>query len=139
MQLSIPEVPSYAELTAATSNVSVINKNEGELPAEEQSLRVLDMADEASKLARKEWEALSKMDAQAARCVDCEGWWRNSVQNVIRACIICSIAISTMKKGAMNAKHKPVKHVLHAEMPEHGKTYHDFWVVPKLTIEGFLK
>ncbi|KAL8983209.1 MAG: hypothetical protein Q9205_002485 [Flavoplaca limonia] len=139
MQLSIPEVPSYAELTAATSNVSVINKHEGELPAEEQSLRVLDMADEASKVARKEWESLSKMDAQAARCVDCEDWWRKSVKNVIRACIICSIAISTMKKGTMNAQDKPVKHVLHAEMPEDGKTYHDFWVVPKLTTEGLLK
>ncbi|KAL9040205.1 MAG: hypothetical protein Q9180_002050 [Flavoplaca navasiana] len=136
MQLSIPEVPSYAELTAATSNVSGINKHEGGLPAEKQSLPVLDMADEASKVARKEWEALSKMDVQAARCVDCEDWWRKSVKNVIRACIICSIAISTMKKGAQD---KPVKHILHAEMPEDGKTYHDFWVVPKLTTEGLLK
>ncbi|KAI4272703.1 MAG: hypothetical protein LQ337_005116 [Flavoplaca oasis] len=136
MQLSIPEVPSYAELTAATSNVSGTNEHEGGLPAEKQSLPVLDMADEASKVARKEWEALSKMDAQAARCVDCEDWWRKSVKNVIRACIICSIAISTMKKGAQD---KPVKHILHAEMPEDGKTYHDFWVVPKLTTKGLLK
>ncbi|KAL8899329.1 MAG: hypothetical protein Q9192_001623 [Flavoplaca navasiana] len=136
MQLSIPEVLSYAELTAATSNVSGINKRDGGLPAEKQSLPVLDMADEASKVARKEWEALGKMDAQAARCVDCEDWWRKSVKNIIRACIICSIAISTMKKGAQD---KPVKHILHAEMPEDGKTYHEFWVVPKLTTEGLLK
>ncbi|KAL8759352.1 MAG: hypothetical protein Q9199_000831 [Rusavskia elegans] len=136
MQLSIPEVPSYSELTAATSTMSEMERSEGASSAEGQALSILDIADEASKVARKEWEALSKLDAQAARCVDCEEWWRKSIKDVMRACILCSIAIAATKKGVMNAQGKAVRKSLEAEMPADGKSYHDFWVVPKLTIQS---
>ncbi|KAI4239402.1 MAG: hypothetical protein LQ349_000423 [Xanthoria aureola] len=135
MQLSIPEVPSYSELAAATSTTFGVEKSEGASSTEGQALSILEIADEASRVGRKEWEALSKFGAQAARCVNCEEWWRKSVKDVIRACIICSIAIATAKKGAMNAQGKPVRKVLQAEMPADGKSYHDFWVVPKLTLQ----
>ncbi|KAL8660163.1 MAG: hypothetical protein Q9226_000069 [Calogaya cf. arnoldii] len=134
MQLSIPNVPSYAELTAATSITSRVEEGQSEASAKGQALAVLDLADEASKVGRKEWEALSKMEAQAVRCDNCEEWWRKSVKDVIRACIMCSIATATMKKGVTKAQGKPVRKCLQAEMPGDGKNYHDFWVVPKLTI-----
>ncbi|KAL8773941.1 MAG: hypothetical protein Q9209_001371 [Squamulea sp. 1 TL-2023] len=134
MQLSIPEVPSYAELARATSIMSEAQGTEGESSAEKQAMSVLDIAEEASKMARKEWEALSKLDAVTARRVNCEEWWRICVKDVIRACIICSIAIATTKKALQNAEGKPLRNFLRAEMPENGKSYHDFWVVTKLSI-----
>lgn len=108
---------------------------EDEGQADQQALSILDIAEEASKMARKEWEAVSKLDAEAARCVQCEEWWRKSVKDVVRACIVCSIAISTAKKGIHNAKGLPLGSFLKSEMAETGKGYHEFWVVPKLSIQ----
>ncbi|KAL8789606.1 MAG: hypothetical protein Q9213_001042 [Squamulea squamosa] len=138
MQLSIPEVPSHAELASATSISSEAQGTDGGSTTERQVLSVLDIAEEASKVARKEWEALSKLDAEAARRVNCEEWWRKSVKDVIRACIICSITIATTKKGLQNAEGKPLRNFLQAEMPEDGKSYHDFWIVPKHLVSAQL-
>lgn len=134
MQLSIPEPPSYAELAAATSITPVTDVNDDEGSTEEQAISMLDIAEEAAKVARKEWEALGKLDARTARCVNCEEWWRASVKDIIRACIACSIAIATVKKGILNRKGRPLSDVLTAEVLEAGKRYHDFWVVPKLSL-----
>ncbi len=134
MQLSIPKVPSYAESTAATSITFGIERSGDGYSVGGQAYSILDIAEEAAKVARKEWEALGKLDAEAARCINCEEWWRTSVKDVIRACIICSIAIATMKKGVQKAKGNALKDFLQAEMPENGQSYHDFWVVPKLSI-----
>ncbi|KAL8912645.1 MAG: hypothetical protein Q9171_002370 [Xanthocarpia ochracea] len=134
MQLSIPKVPSYAESTAATSITFGIERTGGGCSVGGQAYSILDIAEEAAKVARKEWEAFGKLDAEAARCINCEEWWRTSVKDVIRACIICSIAIATMKKGVQKAKGNTLKDFLQAEMPGNGQSYHDFWVVPKLSI-----
>lgn len=128
MELSIPEPPSYAELAAATD----MNGNEGSTEA--QVISTLDIADEAAKVARKEWEALGKLDADTARCVNCEDWWRASIKDIIRACIACSIAIATVKKGILNKKGRLLSDVLTAEILEAGKRYHDSWIVPKVSV-----
>ncbi|KAL8632754.1 hypothetical protein Q9189_001459 [Teloschistes chrysophthalmus] len=128
MQLSIPELPSYAELNGATS----ITRSDAE-DDEDQALYVLDIAEEAAKVARKEWEALGKLDAEKARCVNCEEWWRASVKDIVRACIACSIAIATMKKAIQTPHGKPMKEVLKVEMPGE-KSYHDFWLVPRVSL-----
>ncbi|KAL8762335.1 MAG: hypothetical protein Q9184_001642 [Pyrenodesmia sp. 2 TL-2023] len=134
LQLSIPEPPSYAELAAATSIAPGTDIKDDEGSTEEQAISMLDIAEEAAKVARKEWEALGKLDAQTARCVNCEEWWRASVKDIIRACIACSIAIATVKKGISNKKGRLLPDVLMAEVPEAGKRYHDFWIVPKLSL-----
>ncbi|KAL8718478.1 MAG: hypothetical protein Q9225_004392 [Loekoesia sp. 1 TL-2023] len=133
MQLSIPELPSYDELATATSIAPSSKMDNGEQSTEERISSILDIADEAAKVARKEWEAMSKLDAETARCTNCEEWWRASIKNIIRACIACSIAIATAKKGFQHAK--SLSDVLRVEIPGAGKHYHDFWVVPKLSIQ----
>ncbi|KAL9005096.1 MAG: hypothetical protein Q9188_002116 [Gyalolechia gomerana] len=131
MQLSIPELPSYDELAAATL-VALPNEvgTEGQGIGERVS-STLDIADEAAKVARKEWEAVSKLDPETARYSNCGEWWLGSVKNIIRACIACSIAIATTKKGFQHAK--SLSDVLTIELPEAGQRYHDLWVVPKLS------
>ncbi len=128
MQLSIPEPPSYAELAAA------IDMKGNERSTEAQAISTLDIADDAAKVARKEWEALGRLDAETARCGNCEDWWRASIKDIIRACIACSIAIATVKKGILNKKGRLLSDVLTAENLETGKRYHDSWIVPKLSV-----
>lgn len=128
MQLSIPELPSYAELSDATSMTRSVGETD-----EDQVLSMLDIAEEATKVARKDWEALGKVEAEKARCVNCEEWWRASVKDVVRACIACSIATATMKKAIKTPHTKPVHEVLKVEMPS-GKAYHEFWLVPKVSL-----
>ena len=135
MQLSIPELPSCSEVTAATTITSEHGDGNGGQTAEEQVSSALDMAEEAAKAARKEWEALSKLDAVTARCFSCEEWWRASAKNIVRACIACSIGIATTRKGLQQAKGCAVSEILTVEMPDAGKRYHDFWVVPKVSIQ----
>ncbi|KAL8944918.1 MAG: hypothetical protein Q9216_000079 [Gyalolechia sp. 2 TL-2023] len=132
MQLSIPELPSYDELVAATSVPLHSETDNGGLGIEGEVLSTLGISDEAAKMARKEWEAISKLDTETARYKHCGEWWMASVKNIIRACIACSIAIATAKKGFQHVE--PLGDVLTVEMPEAGKLYHDFWVVPKLSI-----
>ncbi|KAL8950532.1 MAG: hypothetical protein Q9222_003442 [Ikaeria aurantiellina] len=135
LQLSIPELPSHAELKAATSITTADTATNDTSSTEQSLLTTLEFAEKAAKAARKEWEALSKLDAETARCVSCEEWWRDSMKNMVRACIACNIALVTVRKGVQKAKGKPLGEVLRAEMPESGKGYHDFWIVPKLFIQ----
>lgn len=136
MQLSIPEPVPYAEVAAVTSiaNDTGDDDDDGRESIKDQIMSMLDLADEAAKMARKEWEALGKLGADVVRCVNCEEWWRASIKDIIRACIACSIAVATMKRGYQTAVGKPIRDVLTAEMPRAGQRYHDFWIVPKLTV-----
>ncbi|KAL8833043.1 MAG: hypothetical protein Q9170_004548 [Blastenia crenularia] len=132
MQLSIPELPSYNEVAAATlvdSSHEVDHSGQGSTI---QASSFLDIAEEAAKVARKEYGAMRKIDAGTARYASSEEWWKTSIKNTIRACIACSIAIATAKKGLQHAK--PLGDMLTVEIPEAGKHYHDYWIVPKLSI-----
>ncbi|KAI4096133.1 MAG: hypothetical protein LQ344_001196 [Seirophora lacunosa] len=137
MQLSIPEPAPYAELAAATSIPSGTAKDDEQGSIKEQAMSMLEMADEEAKMGRKEWEALGKLDAKTARCVSCEESWRGSVKDIVRACIACSIAVATTKKGLQNALAvgAPLSDMVTADMPRAGQRYHDFWIVPKLSVQ----
>lgn len=132
MQLSIPELPTYNELASATSIAVPGDMGHGGQSNGERVSSILAVAEEAAKVARKEWEAISKLDAKTARYSNCGEWWMASIKNIIRACIACSIAIATTKKELEFAK--SLSEVLTVEIPESGKLYHNFWVVPKVSI-----
>ncbi|KAI4119855.1 MAG: hypothetical protein LQ345_000322 [Seirophora villosa] len=137
MQLSIPEPAPYAELAAATSIPSGAAEDDEQGSIKEQAMSMLDMADEEVRMGRKEWEALGKLDAKTARCVSCEECWRGAVKDIIRACIACSIAVATTKKGLQDAVAvgAPLSEMVTADMPWAGQRYHDFWIVPKLSVQ----
>ncbi|KAL8971077.1 MAG: hypothetical protein Q9183_001225 [Haloplaca sp. 2 TL-2023] len=130
MQLSIPEVPSYTELSAATSIDGAATSEDGASSTETQAMSVLDVAEKAIKVARKEWEAIGKLDAKTARYTNCEAWWRASIKDINRACIVCGIAIATVKKALQHADGRPLTKMLKVE--DQGKNYHDFWVIPQV-------
>ena len=111
---------------------------------DESPYNLLEAADSAIKQARKDWDTLSKMSADKARCRGCEGEWRKNVKDVLRGCIAAGIAISTVKKaldasgGEVGNGKGPEGNVdlsgrLKVEVPDAGKRYHDWWVVPKIS------
>ena len=145
--LSIPEVPSYAEFASLASlplaDVPTVSKlatkprSASDKPTNE-TLALLDLATEALKNARKEWEAISKASPTIARTTNCDDWWRADVKNVLRACIAANIAVGTAKKAVAGAdKGKRVTDVLKVDVGasdgDKGKGgYHPFWIVPKV-------
>ena len=133
MQVSLPEIPSFAEFSSLEACLETADEESAQHT--EQSLSQLKSAEQAMNIARKEWEAISKLDAETARCVGCEKWWRTSVKDAIRACIACNIAIATTKKGLLKAEGRNMKDVLQVEVTESEKSYHPFWTVPKVVLK----
>ncbi|KAI9815701.1 MAG: hypothetical protein M1827_002097 [Pycnora praestabilis] len=91
--------------------------------------QLLEIADQAVKRARKDYDLLGKMESKTTRSVLCEGEWKKNVKDTLRACIATSIAISTVRKAV--DKHGEGK--LKVEIPPTGRGYHDWWAVPKIT------
>jgi len=128
--ISIPAVPSYEEFS---SFVNPLFAHPHGRSALDESLEIkrldslLEAAELATKIARKEWDAVSKSSAETARCQGCEKEWRAKQKDVLRSVIAVGIAVSAVRKwvvGGMKAGK------LKVEIDEKG--YHDWWVVPKV-------
>lgn len=138
LPLSLPQVPTYTELVsllspASTEKTHGHDSSFGKGGFNEQALSMLEAADQSFKLARKEWEAINKANAETARCSGCEDWWRAGVKNVLRACIAGNIAVATAKKAVTNAGGRDVKDIVKAEVMESGQDYHTWWRVPRIS------
>ncbi len=138
LPLSLPEVPSYPDFISVISFGTAETQDSANFgkPSSERALSILDAADQALRVAKKDWEAISKAKAEVARCVGCEDWWRTGVKNVLRACIAGNIAIATARKAVTNAGTRRVKDVLKAEMVECGKGYHAWWIIPRISAKS---
>ena len=103
--------------------------------AKDQASSILAFADQALRTARKDWEAISKVTAETARCVGCEDWWRFSVQNVVRACITSNIMVATSKKAMSDIPFVDVGDTLKVEVVKSHELYHAWWIVPRILIK----
>ncbi|MCJ1385491.1 N-alpha-acetyltransferase 35 NatC auxiliary subunit [Xylographa soralifera] len=128
--ISIPSVPSYEEFSSLVDPLSVYPEDRSALGKSLEAKRLdslLEAAELATKIARKEWEAVSKSSAETARCQGCEKEWKVKQKDVLRSVIAGGIAIAGVRKwvaGGMKAGK------LKVEVDEKG--YHDWWVVPKV-------
>ena len=104
-----------------------------EADRKQQALGILEVAESALKEARKKWESISKTDAKVAKCVNCEDWWRVSMKNVVKSCIAANVAVATAKKAMASADLGNMAEKVKVEIPESGKSYHAWWIVPKIT------
>lgn len=132
LQLSLPEVLPYADYVSLIASPSAGDPAIG--PREEVPPNLL-LAEQAMNVARKEWDAISKLSAETARCVTCADWWGQSVKDVVRACIACSVAIATVKRGLASAEGGPLADTIQVEVPGSEMAYHPFWAVPKITLK----
>jgi len=98
---------------------------------------LLDAADAIIKTARRDWDALSKMAKEKARCGACEGAWRDNVRGVLRACIAAGIAVAALRRGLVGpGEEGGVRGRVRVEVPGVVERYHDWWVVPRVVVLG---
>ena len=141
LSISLPEVPSFPEFrnlislrpTEQITTHEPISASESASGINEQALSILEVADQALKIARKEWDAVSKAHPEAARCVGCEEWWRTSVRNVLRSCITANIMVAKTKKAMAGAGSKSIQDALNVEISKTEKEYHSWWIIPRIS------
>ncbi|MCJ1390800.1 hypothetical protein MMC18_003661 [Xylographa bjoerkii] len=132
LPISVPAVPSYNEFSSLVHPLSAYPEGQSALGESLEARRLdslLEAAELATKIARKEWEAVSKSSAETARCQGCENEWRAKQKDVLRSVITVGIAVAGVRKwvaGGMKAGK------LKVEVDEKG--YHDWWVVPKVKV-----
>lgn len=98
----------------------------------ESTLDLLNFAAESTAGAKKGFEILSKLSAEESFSQGCHDSWLKNTKDCLKACIFTGIAISTVMK-ALQAAGKEGKVKIKVEIPEPGKGYHDWWIVPKVT------
>jgi hypothetical protein len=128
--VSVPAVPSYEEYITSISpflNLSTTPSPAIDRLKMERLNTLLDSADLAAKIARKEWETVTKASVEAARCNGCEKEWRAGQKDVLRSVIALSIAVAVVKKWVAEGRKEGG---LKVEIG--GKGYHDWWVVPRI-------
>ncbi|PBP23912.1 Mak10 subunit [Diplocarpon rosae] len=119
--IGLPEVPPFEEFTQQFTK--------SEVP----TLDMLQFAANLALGAKKHFETLSKMDAVEAFCQGSHDAWLSNIKACLKACIFANITISTVKK-AVEAAGADGRVNIKVEMPETGKGYHDWWIVPKVIV-----
>jgi hypothetical protein len=120
IQIGLPEFHSYADFNAAVTQ------------PQESTADLLTFSAAAVARARKDFELMSKLDGRTARCVGSEEVWLKNVKDSLKSCISASISISTVQKAIVKAGSNGDLG-LKAEIPEIGKVYHDWWIIPKIS------
>jgi len=100
--------------------------------SEESTTDLLTFAADAVARARKDFELLSKLDGNTARCMGSEEAWKKNVKDCLRACISASISISMLKKALEKAGDQGEELDVRVEVPRVSEGYHDWWIVPKV-------
>jgi len=100
--------------------------------SEESTTDLLTFAADAAARARKDFELLSKLDGNTARCMGSEEAWKKNVKDCLRACISASISISMLKKALEKAGDQGEELDVRVEVPRVSEGYHDWWIVPKV-------
>ncbi|KAI0484617.1 Mak10-domain-containing protein [Xylariaceae sp. FL0804] len=132
-QIGLPQLPAHEALRRATAQ-----------PATSCGA-LLRYADGAVGGARKGFEALARMSDTQAFSVNAHARWVGNVRGCLRAAIAAGVAVSTALKAWEKAEEEEDPELewqgetlqgveLRCELPEPGKRYHDWWIVPKLTL-----
>ncbi|KAG9241360.1 amino-acid N-acetyltransferas-like protein subunit Mak10 [Calycina marina] len=93
-------------------------------------LDLLDLAADSAAAAKKAFEIMSRLTPEEAFCQGSHASWLKNVKDCLKAAIFTGITISTVRKAVIAAGNR-VELKIKIEIPESGKGYHDWWVVPK--------
>ena len=120
LSIGLPELVPFEELNELVAQPS------------EHLISILKFAAESAAGAKKALEVMSKLSAEEAFCRGSHDSWVKNVKDSLKAAIFTNITIAAVKK-AIEVAGKDGMVKLKVEIPESGKRYHDFWVVPKVT------
>ncbi|RSL98489.1 hypothetical protein CEP52_010296 [Fusarium oligoseptatum] len=117
--IGLPTLPSFDEFT------------QGTLQPEITILEILEYAEKALAGAKKGFEVLSKFTPEDSFSVGSHDRWVASKKNALKACIATGIAISALQK-AVKREQETGELKIKAEVPTPDKSYHDWWIVPRI-------
>jgi len=124
LSIGLPELIPLDQLTELVNQPS------------ESTLDILDFATESATLAKKKFEALSKLTAKESYSHGCHDAWVKNIKDCMKATIFTGISTAAVRKAfekAGKAKRKTIKvEGVKVDIPVAGKGYHDWWVVPKI-------
>ncbi|KAK1689756.1 Mak10 subunit [Colletotrichum godetiae] len=121
--IGLPSLPTFEEYTIGTQ--------QSECPTAD----LLELADRAVAGAKKALEVVSKFSETEAFSVGSHDRWLPSVKNALKSCIATGLAVSVVRKaldksGAGEGAGGDLK--LRAEVPTPDKSYHEWWIVPRI-------
>lgn len=118
--IGLPDLPSVDEFKA------------GVLQPDTSSEDLLAYGERALLGAKKGFEALTRLSAEESFSVGSHERWLAAMKNGLKSCIATGIAISTIQK-ALKAQDGAGGSVnLTAEVPTPDKSYHGWWIVPRV-------
>ncbi|KAF6838293.1 N-alpha-acetyltransferase 35, NatC auxiliary subunit [Colletotrichum musicola] len=118
--IGLPSLPTFDEFTAGTLQSDV---STGDL---------LLLADRAIAGAKKGFEAMSKFSPAEAFSVGSHDRWVPTMKNGLKSCIAAGLAVSVIRK-ALDESGEGGDLKLKAEVPTPDKSYHEWWIVPRIT------
>ncbi|KAI9052716.1 hypothetical protein LZ554_002992 [Drepanopeziza brunnea f. sp. 'monogermtubi'] len=118
--IGLPEIPPFEEFTKAVQQPDL------------STLDLLKFAAESAVGAKKGFELLSRLGAEEAFCQGSYETWLSNVKACLKACIFTGISIAAVRKAVEAAGEGNREVKIKVEVPETGKGYHDWWVVPKV-------
>lgn len=121
LSITEPEFLNFEELTKHVDQPDV------------PLLGLLNSAAESAATAKSAFEIMAKMPSEVAFCRGSYDSWLKNVKDCMKAVIFTNITISTIKKAIEAAAKDGGMPKLEVMVPESGKRYHDFWIVPKVT------
>jgi hypothetical protein len=119
LPVSLPEFMPYENFVSSVTQ------------PEESTLDLIQFSADAAGRARKDFELLGKLDGKTARCLGSEEAWMKNVKDCLKSCIMASISIAAVRK-AVDGVEKGEDITVRVELPQEGKGYHDWWIVPKI-------
>lgn len=126
VSIELPELPTYSEFA---SSVQQLDKSDMEL---------LSTAESTVAGAKKGYEVLLKFNEKEAFTSQSHDRWLSGTRNGFKSVIQTGLAVSTMKR-AEALREKGEEYELTVEVPAPEKSYHPWWLVPKLTLATNVK
>ncbi|KAL3302566.1 mak10 subunit [Colletotrichum asianum] len=117
--IGLPSLPTFEEFTIGTqqSDASI-----GDLLA---------LADRAIAGAKKGFEVMSKFPETESFSVGSHDRWVPTTKNGLKSCIAAGLAVSVIRK-ALDKSGEGGDLKLKAEVPTPDKSYHEWWIVPRI-------
>ncbi len=130
--IGLPELPSFQAFERATKQ------------PESPTSNLLDYAERAVVGTKRGFEVLGKLTEKEAFTAHTHERWMAGTKNGPRSAIAAGIAISTVQKALAEAEKKEAREGKAVEggrgrgwiveIPGPGKAFHEWWLVPKITI-----
>lgn len=119
--IELPELPSYSEFSRSTQQ------------PEKSTADLLKAAESAVAGAKRGYEVLTKFGEKEAFTAQSHARWLATTRNGFKSVIQAGLAVTALKKILEKTDNgEDVK--VNVVVPEPGKVYHEWWIVPSVTI-----